>query len=384
MMPGHQHADGCDSHVVASEERSIGVLRPARGRPVRVELSAPPDSTVHALQSATDLGEFIEVDHCDFSRTDANLIRIAHSRTEFRPLMEWLAVHGWLVYKSSSSASTLVRQSHIPRLWHRVRSGELSVSASGLIHRLESDGSTEPHIPPSALVVIFSSMAAPYDAPGLSRHFYRNFSSALKHLPAGTAVLRIADLDGVVGGFYLPSTFDPQRSAKVRALIAETAQTLGIAEDRVILYGASKGGTAALYHGLTAPAAWRSVAVDPVVDDRYYEETYGDSHWTSGSVFPSRKTDLFASAAAEARTYGSEPPRLAVVTSEGSPLFPSIDGLISSFDPGALLYIRSEDPRITDHPDVSAQTLRTVTGILSVWVSGIELCAGRTIVTPAG
>lgn len=199
----------------------------------------------------------------------------------------------------------------------------------------------------------------------------------------GVNVLRIADLDGVLGGFYSPTAFVPDRIARVTRLIEETAQDLGIPDSRVVLYGASKGGTGALLYGLTNSRGWKAIAVDPVVDDHHYESVYRDSHWTSGSVFLHRKVDLFRMAVdkfnsdTNAIALAAPGAQVAIVTSPGSPLFGSIEALSRSIDSSRLIYLESADPAIKQHPDVSKRTLRTVTGLMNMWTSGMEVQVGR-------
>lgn len=316
---------------------------------------------------------FVEVEHRGYSGPGANLIRIGARNSHFRPLIESFATNGWFVYKSDGAMSTLVRAAAIPDLWHRIKNGEYSVDSRGTVYSINDENVVDKAI---SLVVVFSSMSLPFDAPGLSRYFEQNFSSINRHLGAGVVILRIADIDGVVGGFYSPTSFAPDRISRVQALIREVVNQYAISSGRVLLYGGSKGGSGALLHALRSSDGWRCVAVDPVVDDEYYETRYSDSHWTSGEVFLERKSDLFARAAEE---YIAEPgsARIAIVTSPRSPLFGSVERLAAKIPPHSLLLASSNDPLIKDHPDVSGRTLRFVTGLLNVWSAGLKVPADR-------
>lgn len=330
------------------------------------------ESLVAELESLNELPEsarFVELDHGRFSARDANAIRIGWSHPQLRPAVEWFARRGWYLYKASPSISSFVRHDVIPSLWHQVRDGLYSVGARGLIYTLNTDNVITQA---KSMIVVFSSMSLPFDGPGLGRYFQHNFASINKHVGSNVAVLRIADLDGVVGGFYSPTTFDPDRAVKIQELISTCASQLGVGGRNVILYGASKGGTGALLHGLMSESRWACVAVDPVVDDSHYEERYNDSHWTSGGVFANRKVDLFQRAVESSCLDGSEA-RIFVVSSPRSPLFSSIYALVNGMLGQGVCFWQSDNPAIKDHPDVSIQTLRPVTGLLNTLTAGVVI-----------
>lgn len=337
------------------------------------------ETLVSNLSSTFRLDEsvkFVELDHASYSSRGTNAIRICSNNARLRPIVEWFAQRGWYVYKSTPSSSTFVRYDVIPSLWHQITSGLYSVNADGLIYTIDtSNVASEPR----SLVVVFSSMSLPFDDAGLSRYFQQNFASIGKHLGSNVVVLRIADLDGVVGGFYSPTRFDSERHLKVQSLIRSCAVKYGIEDDRVVLYGASKGGTGALLHGLLSDRRWGCVSVDPVVDDAYYETRYSDSHWTGGDVFVSRKVDLFDSAVRGCSEL-DRGARICVVSSPRSPLFPGINALVEKMGGLGVVFCKSQSPNIEDHPDVSVQTLRQVSGVLNVMVSGVELKGGSYLI----
>ncbi|PRA06934.1 hypothetical protein CQ019_06180 [Arthrobacter sp. MYb229] len=330
--------------------------------------------TCNAIKTLSNI-DYIQVEHGVFSDEESNLIQISMKNPEIKRLVSTLAVNGFHAYEASGTRTKFVRQDEIPSLWHKVRSGEYKVSEDGLIHTLESDASS----PPESLLVIFSSMADVYNKSSLMRYFEQNFKSASKHVPQTTAILRIADVGGVVGGFYMPTVYDPDAASKVSRLIGKTISQLNVASSRTVLYGASKGGTGALYHGLIS--GLKCISVDPVINDDYYERRYSDSHWTSESIFIQRKQAAFDGLLD--RTTGGLNPRsenLVVVSSPGSPLWPSISEYCTRIDPLRVQLLISNSPNITDHPHVSQQTLRTVVGLINTGLAGIEIPAGKTYI----
>ena len=57
------------------------------------------------------------------------------------------------------------------------------------------------------LLVIFSSISGKMYQPFLHRYFEQNFKSINKHISPNTAILRIADIGGVTGAYYLNTNF---------------------------------------------------------------------------------------------------------------------------------------------------------------------------------
>lgn len=330
------------------------------------------DEAWNALKKLPSI-DYVHIEHGIFSEETSNLTQKSMQVPELKKWVFTLATNGFHAFESSGAVTKYVRQSEIPKLWHRVRNGELQVSENGILHTLQMEGSH----PPEALLVIFSSMADVYNKTSLMRYFEQNFRSASKHVPSTTAILRIADIGGVVGGFYMPTSFDPNAGSKINQLITQKMSELNIPRSRTVLYGASKGGTGALYHGLLA--GLKCVSVDPVINDEYYESRYGDSHWTSGSIFPESKQSAFEKLLQPT----AENPKqitqnLVVVSSPGSPLWPSISEYCSRLDPSRLHLLVSNSPKITDHPHVSQETLRTVVGLINTTLAGIEIPAGKT------
>lgn len=345
------------------------MFKPVSQSIVRYDVEHFAESSMGNVASIDEGVNFIQIAHGKHAGEGQNFIRICAKARELRPLMEECVSGGWFLCKSSPDLSTLVRADFVPRFWHRITSGEFSVDEAGTIHTLSVDNSDRRA---RALIVVFSSMAETFDDASLSRFFYQNFKSLGKHLDSGFAVLRIADMDGVVGGFYAPTRFAPDRIARVESLIASTAESLGVESDRVILYGASKGGSGALLYGLSSRVGWKCVAVDPVVDDAYYESAYNDSHWTGGSIFLHRKVDLYGSLA-DGLLEGDSAPRFAVITSRRSPLFSQISELVQRMPAEATSFFVSPDPSISQHSEVSPKTMRLAAGIMNVWANGMDL-----------
>ena len=176
-----------------------------------------------------------------------SFIKAAHKNKELRAIVTELAKVGYYVYHVVDGVVRFVREEHIPALWHLVRDGTYKSTDEGVIYSLE---------PPVSggrarnLVVIFSSISSDIFGNGLSRYFMQNYKSLHKHLPGDTALLRIADIGGVVGSFYLNTRYAEKNTNRIFKLIESTRNELGIEKHSVITYGASKGATGALFHSM--------------------------------------------------------------------------------------------------------------------------------------
>ncbi|WP_125705940.1 XcbB/CpsF family capsular polysaccharide biosynthesis protein [Lacticaseibacillus daqingensis] len=121
------------------------------------------------------------------------------------------------------------------------------------------------------LVVTFSHIGAPSElmaADYQQRMGISPFSRLQTWLVKNTLVLRLLDTNLTAGSFFRNTAGAPTFEADVAAVIARVRATYQIARTQTLLYGASKGATAAMYHGLKL--GYRFIANDPIVDLTQY------------------------------------------------------------------------------------------------------------------
>lgn len=315
------------------------------------------------------------VNHGPSAAPGESLITISRRDPAAKRLISHLAVNGFYLYRVTEGGSRFVRDHTISRLWHRVKDGDFSANEDGLIYSLTLPAVKSDFM---RILVVFSSMSTSIYTPSMMRYFEQNFRSAQKHIPPNTAVLRIADIGGVVGAFYLNTARDPNNTERVRRLITETALAHNVSFDDIVLYGASKGGTGALYHGLTG--GFKCLAVDPVISDDYYVSTYQDSHFTTDGVFPESKQDVFARVIEHALDSDSktsdERTKTAVIYSERSPQFGAIQEIAVEKLRGRAAFFNCINPEIADHPDVSPKSLNTAAMLMNMFFYDMELKPG--------
>lgn len=305
--------------------------------------------------------KFVHVGHP--GKTSANLIQISRTDSVAKQAVTNLAKLGYYLYKQDNDVSSFVRHDEIKHLWHRVKTGEFSANDQGVIYSytpptLESDSPT--------ILVVFASIHEDMYGSGLMRYFKHNFPSIQKYVTPGTGILRIADIGGVTGAFYLNTVAHPTNTARVQKLIEQVASDNDVDRDSIVFYGASKGATGALYHGMDMNI--RCVVVDPIVSDEVYERRYRDSHYTADGIFPERKNQVFdrlVEKVVSDKRFSGLNARWAVICSDRSPQYDYINRTLIQPMWGGAAFFNSQHPSITDHPDVGPNTITMMTTLLN-------------------
>ena len=338
---------------------------------VKFHLSALAPGWLDALMEKSPGIRIVRVEHPDAGE-GKSLLDLAMKAPDIRRVVVELANKAFFVYVCKDGVTSFVHYSHIGNLWQRVRNGEFKINERGLVYSL-----AEPlaGFAPTRLVVVFSSMSKHILGPYLMRHFEQNFATLQKYLPPGTAVLRIADFGGVVGGYYMNSHGLPDNERNVQALIRGIVTTLGLEDDDVVLYGPSKGGSAALYHGMLG--GFRVVAIDPILADEHYVRFHNDCHFTVGA-FPVDKKEKFGGLSASLSA--SEVPPVAIICSDRSPQFPYITTVLQEPVQSRVAFFNSRNIEIKTHPDVQVKTLSLTVMLLSMMLYKTPLEPGMRIV----
>ena len=314
----------------------------------------------------------IRIDHSALGNNEKNLLDLAMRDASIRAIVVELANHAFFTYMLQNGCTSFVHYSYIRRLWPRVRSGELLINKNNIVYKLESP---ENGSHPEKLLVVFSSMSDKIRNSSLMRYFTQNFPSIQKFIPSNTAVLRIADIGGVVGGFYMNSYGLPNVEDEIQSLIFDVAKQLNIEKSNTILYGTSKGGSGALYHSVLGD--YSGVAVDPILDDDYYIKNFKDAHFSVGA-FPEDKKDKFKNLSKLMGREISMPK--AVIFSKKSPQYNYINSTLGSPLRDHICFFDSRHPEIKTHPDVGVKTNNIAVMLINAYFYKIHIPAGFNIV----
>lgn len=325
-----------------------------------------PVEDLKARIEATPRLNFVHVDHSAVSQ-DKNdtIITLARKDPETKKKLIVLANAGFHLYVLREGHSSMVRHRRIKTLWRNVISGDILVDDNDIFYKIETaEGAGEPR-----LLVVFSAIAAQIYTPSLMRHFEQNFATASKYIPKNTHILRIADFGGVVGSFYLNSFALPQHEKHIHARIAATAASLGVSDDNIVLYGNSKGGTAAAFYAMRH--GWRGVAVDPILSDEHYVKAHRDLHFTVGTA-AATKQERFAEIVQTVHPNT----RLSVICSTRSPQYKFIEPTLIERFRDRFVFLNSENIEIKAHPDVGRQTLPHALSQMNRHLAGIDAPGG--------
>lgn len=282
-----------------------------------------------------------------------NLIGFARREKHVKDLVIRLVINGYFLVSSVKGNSKFQKFTTAKKFKENIKTNKLR-TYKDLFYTLNAP---KVKFGPLRLIVIFSSVAASaYNADIAQRNFVLNFASISTYIPQNTYILRVADVGGVVGNFYMNTTFSPNIENNIQKLILYILEKYSISQEDVVLYGASKGGTAALYHGILG--AYKAVAVDPMISDREYEECSDDSHFTlennGNKIYLQTKQEKFT----ELMNTYPIPDDINIVYSSQSPIFDDINSIIKNNDLNKRInYINVNHPFIKRHADVAMYSI---------------------------
>lgn len=325
------------------------------------------DEIDHVISANEGLPRYFRVQTDPSLNPGHDLMKLALSDERAKRLLLKLTNLGYSLYYHADCESRFIRHDRLSRHWPAVKSGAIRVSSDDIFHTIEE--------PPSGrierLVVIFSPVSS---RPRLVRYFRPSFSTLQKYIAPNTAVLRVADVGGVKGAFYLDTTALPKNSLNIYRLIHSTVERLAVPRNNVVIYGASKGGTGAVYHALAG--GWHYVAVDPILSDEWYETYKNDYHFTTGSVFPRSKQEVFSDLFAEvARDREAVDQGSVLITSSRSPQFAYTSEAIRPLRERMTVF-DSQNVGIKKHPDVAPKTIYAQVMAINSLLLGVGFPAG--------
>ena len=285
-----------------------------------------------------------------------NLIAVARKNLYVKNLVIDLANKGFYLTKHENGISTFEKFTGAENFKKHIKRENLQFFRD-LFYTIETP---KVKIKSSRMIIVFSSVADfPYNANIARRNCFINFSSISKYIPSNTYVLRISDIGSIVGSFYMNNNFNDKVEINIQDLIRFVLNKYDISQENLVLYGVSKGATAALYHGILGN--YKSIAVDPIVTDEHHEKKYNDSHFTIGT-FPETKQKKFVNLLKNKNI----PDNINILYSKNSPIYSYINTIIKENDlKKKINYINVYHPNIKDHPDVGPHTINILMLIIN-------------------
>lgn len=304
--------------------------------------------------------KYIHYDHSVIGND--NIILLSRKNSALKEKLILMSNYGFMTYVLRGGISSLVHLSEIKNLWIPVKNKTLEINDDNIVfeyHDAEIKSNKK-------LLVIFSQIPLEPHSASLSRYFSRSFSTVEKYIGKNTAILRIADLGGITGAFYLNTKAQPRNEELINKLIINISEKNKIKKCDIVLYGASKGGTAAFYHSLNY--GMKSVCVDPILDDHYYTDVIDDFHLVNG-IFPNTKKEKFSKLIEEKK---HDVPDIKMIISENSEQYVYIKTIIEPIK-NKILVINSTNSSIKKHPDVGPNTIHAITALLNASLIGLKI-----------
>lgn len=226
------------------------------------------------------------------THTDENIMCLARKNSRAYSIYTSLMDHDFILYMHKGQQSYFIKRNKVYKIWKRkdlTQKGDTfyTVQTPIKVNKLAS----------KKLVVIFSSMPPGSDyfsAQIAKRTFVQNYPSMPKHLIKNTYILRIMDLNRSSGSYYLNAGNYMSFESDVQEIINDVRSKYDIANQNVVMYGTSKGGTGALYHSILGD--YHAVVVDPIFSIEKYNKD-NDLHFLRG-VLPEKLLPKFENALA--------------------------------------------------------------------------------------
>lgn len=303
-----------------------------------------------------------EIGNSDTAKIQHNFLVVARNYPNAKKLLIKLANNGFFLvdHSTKTGVSVFRKIKSYNDFIHSFKDIDIKLF-NDTFYKIEK---AEMQTKENRLLVVFSSIADfPMNASISRRMFFKNFATINKYVPKNTYILRIADIGAVLGSFYLNSKFDPLFEEKVQVLIKKIAEEYHIIHDNIVLYGVSKGGTGAVYHGILGK--YKTVAVDPIVSDEHYLHRCNDLHFVEG-VFPMDKQSKFKNLISKK----SDLSNINVICSKNSEQYEFISDIL--LNKKAINSYQFNGNHIQTHTDVGPQTISFLTAIINALFYNIK------------
>ncbi|MBB3322573.1 XcbB/CpsF family capsular polysaccharide biosynthesis protein [Atlantibacter sp. RC6] len=308
---------------------------------------------------------YVHINHSQLKDgNELNMVRLARSNKELLKKLVFLTNNKFYAYVLREGVTSFVHESALPNLWEPLKNKIYDIDSNGIVYQYTEATQTFD----KKLLIVFSQISPEPHTASLSRYFPKSFSTIDKYVGKNVSILRVADIGGITGAFYLNTIAKPNNEEYIQALIKNICDKNEIHRENVLLYGASKGGTGALYHGLLGN--YKVVSVDPVLNDEYYITNLDDFHMTE-NIFPESKFDKF-STLFNLKKRGETISDIKIITSKNSEQYSYILEAIAPINDKVFI-ISSLNNDIKKHPDVAPNSLHAITSLINLSLFDIQL-----------
>lgn len=198
------------------------------------------------------------------TESNLNYIEMARKRTEIHEKYKDLLKNDYILYFHQGTISKFYKRPYVEELFQRkdlIKSNDIFYTLDKPIDRKVNNEV------PKKLLVIFTCMpnSSDYDSSLMPKRMFPKFFNGIERsLVKNVYTMRIMDLNVSHGSHYISTSNFPDYEKNIQLSILNLIEKLNIKKENVVLYGGSKGGTGALYHG--AALDLKTLAVDPIVN----------------------------------------------------------------------------------------------------------------------
>ncbi|RIP33417.1 hypothetical protein BUZ14_09900 [Staphylococcus gallinarum] len=288
-----------------------------------------------------------------------NYIQKARKSVEIHQQYKDLLKHDYILYFHQKTISKFYKREYVEELFQR----KDLIKFNHLFYTLDAPvGRKVNEEEPRKLLVIFTCMpnAKEYDSSLIPKRMFPKFFDGIeKSLVKNVYTMRIMDINVSHGSHYINTTNYPEYESDIKGAIESVQSQLDITNENIVLYGGSKGGTGAIYHG--AALDLKTLAVDPIVNIGGNLEQ-NDRRFLKGI----RKEDLVPTINEKLNKHNTYDKY--VICSDEVPLYYNETNRI---DEKNINKINMKDKKINSHPEVSRNTVPEQLTILNLLL-GLE------------
>ncbi|MGG8953058.1 accessory Sec system protein Asp2 [Staphylococcus ureilyticus] len=275
--------------------------------------------------------------------SDKNIIELSRNNKKIYNLYKRLLKNDYILYFHKDGISKLYKRKFIKELWKR----KDLYQENSVFYTLDEPDEKKMNekLDSFTLLIIFTCMPPGdvYDSYLMSdRMFPKFFNNIERSLVKNVYTMRIMDLNCSHGSHYINTINNPNMEEDIIKAIENVKNNLDI--KNIVLYGASKGGTGALYYSSILDL--KCLAVDPILSLGEYN--IKDEHFLKGL----RKEDI----SGDINNYLSKKSNNEkyIIGSENVAFNYS---MISKIKGEKVKVINKIDNHIVNHPDVSRNSV---------------------------
>lgn len=294
--------------------------------------------------------------------SDKNLLELARKNMELKKKYKELLKNDYILYLHKDSISKFCKREKVNKLFTKEHN---FYQHKDVFYRLKApQGRKVNDKVEKKLLVIFAKMpgAEQYDSAKIPHRMLPPFFEDIERsLSKNVYIMRIMDLNVSHGSHYINTINYPNYESDLEDAIKNVTDELEIEQQNVVLYGVSRGGAGAIYHGTSLD--YKTLVVDPIVN--IGGKLYGNDRRILKDL---RKEDLVPDINKNVKK--SNEFNKVIICSENVEAYYE---QIQRVDSHEIKILNMPDDKITSHPQVSPNTVPEQLMVLNNLLTDIKI-----------